>query len=104
MKEIQPVGTKFLRRIVVAVPEQTTRVTLRAEGDFWYTRRMWFGTYGSYDNETVWQKPVDAHPICLSPMEDAVLEFPSQDNGVGPTKRVGYALRIRGWYDFAENR
>lgn len=102
--EIQPVGTKFLRRIVVAVPEQTTRVKLHAEGDFWYTRRLWLGTRSSYEHKIVWQKPVGAQTISLAPMEDAVLEFQCQKEEGGSTKRMGYALRIRGYYDFIKNR
>ena len=102
--EIQPVGTKFLRRIVVAVPERTTGVTLRAEGDFWYTRRLWLGTDGSYEHVTAWQEPMDARPISLLPMEDTVLAFHGHRDTEDSTKRMGYALRIRGYYDFVKNR
>jgi hypothetical protein len=106
--EIQPVGTKFLRRVVVPLPERTTSITLKAPGDFWFTRRLWIGKQADRKRAVIWRRPVDAKAIRLSAMEDAVLEFPAgrerEKREKDSAKRVGYALRIQGYYDFVKNR
>jgi len=106
--EIQPVGTKFLRRVVVPLPERTGGITLKSPGDFWFTRRLWIGKQADRKCAVIWRRPVDAKAIRLAPMEDAVLEFPAgrerEKRGKNSAKRVGYALRIQGYYDFVKNR
>jgi len=101
---IQPVGTKFLRRVVVAMPKPSDHVTLRAEGGFWYTRRLWLGTCRPCDAQIVWQKPLNSYSKRLSPMQQTELEFPGRSHEVGAIRRYGYALRLRGYYDFVESR
>jgi len=115
--DIHPVDTKFLRRVVVPLPERTAGITLKAPGDFWFTRRLWIGKQADRKRAVIWRRPVDAKAIRLAPMEDAVLAFPAGrerekrekrgkrgKRGKDSAKRVGYALRIQGYYDFVKNR
>jgi hypothetical protein len=101
--EIKPVGTKFLRRVVVPLPRRTRSVTLRSPGDFWFTRRLWIGKEIKQKHPPMWRKPTNAQAIGLSPMESAVLKF-SVRSDESSAKRMGYVLRIQGYYDFVKNR
>jgi len=42
-QELLPVGTKFLRRIVVPVSPTARALQIRAPHDMWLVRRAWLG-------------------------------------------------------------
>src|SRR5262249_15558740 len=42
-QELQPVGTKFLRRIVVPIPAKARVLQVRTPGNMWWVRRAWLG-------------------------------------------------------------
>src|SRR5262249_30171470 len=41
---VWPVGTKFLRRVVVPVPAEARRATFNLSESYWLLRRAWIGT------------------------------------------------------------
>ncbi len=92
--EVQPVGTKFLRRIVFAIPSATRKITLRAPNKFWHTRRLWLGQQNKKP-AIYWQSPTQPKPLRLNLNEHAVLNFPAPIDG-----RFAFALRLRGYYEF----
>jgi len=96
---VTPVGTKFLRRVVVSAPKVTSQITLIADGGFWSIRRLWTGARRQCQPAPAWVKPCNVERLRLMPGEEAALEFrldsPKSDGG-----RVAYALRIQGHYDF----
>jgi len=112
---INPVGTKFLRRIVVPVPAGAGQITLRVHPEMWLVRRMWVGTGRSVDSAMRWQSPntargplpdaatlissVDQRRLVLEPMQQVELGFLSPGSNPEPT-RLGYVLRITGYYEF----
>lgn len=113
-RKVAPVGTKLLRRVVVAVPEGAHSVRVQAPGDFWLVRRIWVGT-GHGVEEASWQTPAsvtarergsasllqerDGLHLRLRPGQDADLVF--FPPGPAPEgQRWGYILRLSGYYEF----
>lgn len=110
---IRPVGTKFLRRIVVPVPSGTRTVHFHGLTDWWLLRRLWIGE--GRPAEISWQPPseasgteqdatgllahADGERLRLGPMEEIDLSFRAEhDAGAGPRRR--YLLRMTGYYEF----
>lgn len=109
---VQPVGTKFLRRIVVPIPEgaQVARITL--PGEMWWIHRVWVGTGRPADRDVTWHPPAEsvgpqpdaAWQLCncdglrlrLETGQQADLVFPLPPGG----QRWGYLLKMAGYYDF----
>lgn len=91
--KVKPVGTKFLRRIVLPLPPGTRQITLRAANNFWQTRRLWLGKQRKL-SAIHWQSSANPKTLRLEIHQHAELEFPGASEG-----RFGYALRLRGWYE-----
>ncbi len=98
--EVQPVGTKFLRRVVIPLPETASRVTLQSEGGFWFVRRLWIGKQSPHQTPPQWQRPGNANPANLAPGEYVDLDFPCRWSSVDSSRRTAFALRLRGHYEF----
>jgi hypothetical protein len=108
---VRPVGTKFLRRVVLPVPRQARGVRLRCAGALWQVPRLWVGLGRDAEAAAVWltaasasgpSGPVagllreqDGQRLRLGPMQSAELTFPAADAG-----RCGFVLRMFGYYDF----
>jgi hypothetical protein len=104
---LPPVGTKFLRRVVVPVPPQAHAVRVPAN-PFWTVRRLWAGTGRPADAR--WCSPADGGEVAnllresdgrrlrLGPGEKAVLTFTVPE--AAGAARVGYLLRMSGYYEF----
>jgi hypothetical protein len=114
-QKVSPVGTKLLRRVVVAVPEGVHGVRVQAPGDFWLVRRIWVGSGHCAEEETSWQTAAsvkaresgaasllqqrDGLHLRLRPAQDADLSF--FPPGPAPEgQRWGYILRLSGYYEF----
>lgn len=113
--ELAPVGTKFLRRLVVPVPQGARSVRLVWDADHWLVRRLWKGAARVPQACVTWRSPigargtllqaasslrhVDGDRVRLGPMQEVELLF-------GPAVRenrstcVGYVLRVSGYYEF----
>ena len=108
---VRPVGTKFLRRVVLPVPRQARGVRLRCAGALWQVPRLWVGRGRDAEATAVWlavgsaSGPVpnaasllrkcDGQRLRLAPMEAVELTFPAVKAG-----RCGFVLRTSGYYDF----
>ena len=97
---IDPVGTKFLRRIIVPVPSEAGRVTFRAEGEFWYMRRAWLGRAKEPANHFVESRPLGDVPSSLGPMESADLEFIPGNIPIQSGEKLAHVMRLEGYYEF----
>ncbi len=108
---VQPVGTKFLRRVVIPVPRKTRTVTLTMQGDLWSVRRLWVGARRQPRQPPLWRGPsgplappelkeLDGQRLCLGPNDEVVLEF-AASQPPAPEQRVGHVLRVWGYYVFA---
>jgi hypothetical protein len=114
--ELAPVGTKFLRRIIVAIPNDVREVTFDAANPLWFVRRAWLGS-GRDATSMVWQAPIqasganpraaellrghDQQRLRLAPMEEVDLTFAISDLSA-KMPAPGYVLRMRGYYDFIQ--
>jgi hypothetical protein len=111
---VSPVGTKFLRRVVLPVPPEAATVRLEIPENYWLVPRLWMGTGADVLAEVRWLLP-DAGPaeakaaaalarrdgkrIRLGPGEVIELEFSAADDLPGPAGR-GYVFRLVGYYEF----
>jgi hypothetical protein len=112
--EVQPVGTKFLRRIAIRVPPRSRSVRLSAPADLWFIRRVWTGSGREVEKTIRWHSPTtvkgpvpdarrllshaDKQYLRLAPGQEAEVMFsPEPRTEVG---RWGFALRMRGFYEF----
>lgn len=94
--EIPAVGTKFLRRVVVPIPAGARRAELGGEQSFWFVRRAWTGGQASIEDRSTWISPKRGpHEFELNPLESVDLEFP-----IEMSERLGFALRLNGFYTF----
>jgi hypothetical protein len=112
--EVEPVGSKFLRRIVLRIPGAAQTVYLSAPSDFWFIRRMWTGWHREVEREARWYSPsaarvrgrevtlvlsdVDRQRLRLDPGEEAEVAF-TPGAGAG-RERLAFVLRMRGYYEF----
>ncbi len=112
---IAPVGTKFLRRSVIPVPPGSDHLRLQVRPEMWLVRRMWIGTGRSVAAATDWQTPItavgpvptaltlistpDHQRLVLEPQEEVEVGFLAPGANSKPA-RLGYILRITGYYDF----
>jgi hypothetical protein len=110
---VQPVGTKFLRRVVLTVPRQARGVRLRCAGPLWQVPRLWVGR--GAEVAAVWLtadsasgpdpdaasllRKQDCQRLRLGPLEAVELSFAAPSVADGE-KRRGYVLRMAGYYDF----
>ena len=115
---VEPVGTKFLRRVVVPVPNTAKSVQIEASSGLWFMRRCWVGVSRSSEASVRWKSlsqakgpnhnvkahllAVDEKRLRLEPGEKANLCF-AKDQAETQNARSGYLLRMRGYYDFIEN-
>lgn len=112
---IKSVGTKFLRRIVIPVPEDSRHLRISVVPEFWHLRRIWFGHGRVAEPNCVWQSlniekssaddalellaDHDEKRLKLDPMEDVVLVGIPPELPTG-TDRFGFLLRLSGYYEF----
>jgi hypothetical protein len=112
---VRPVGTKFLRRIVLRVPPGSGCVRLRSSRNWWLLRRLFVGRFRVVEESVVWQPPsavqgpiadarrlllaVDQQRVCLEQSQEVELVFPAPETPA-PGTRWGYVVRMSGYYDF----
>lgn len=112
---LKPVGTKFLRRVVVPVPRGAHSATLTAPTDLWFVPRIWIGAGRAVDAEVTWRSPAgamdpdsravrllvkaDREGLRLEPMRKVDLVFKAGD-APAPATRPGYVLEMRGYDEF----
>lgn len=94
---IEAVGTKFLRRVVVQIPEGATSAKLGGEEPFWFNRRAWIGNQASIEGRSAWASPTnfESGEFRLNPTETAELRFPIELSG-----SLRFALSLSGFYTF----
>ncbi len=112
---IDPVGTKFLRRVAVLIPVGARELKLRFRRQMWLVRRMWIGTSRPVDSAMQWRTPiavrgpatnalglmatVDRQRLVLNPQQAIEVEFLPAEVRSDPAK-MGYVLRMMGYYEF----
>jgi len=115
VREVKPVGTKFLRRIVIPVEPEARLVRLSAGEGFWFVHRLWVGVGKTVENTIRWESPVsakgptpealtalmraDRERLRLDPSQEVELTFKPKelsDNG----NRLGFLVRVTGYYEF----
>jgi hypothetical protein len=113
-QELQPVGTKFLRRIVVPVPAEARTLRISAPGNMWFLRRAWLG-HGQMAQGVTWLSATDTTGLKADALrllrdrdEDRLVLTPMQEVDLGfmapmtdPEKaHHRFVLRIWGYYEF----
>lgn len=112
---VEPVGTKFLRRVVLPVPEGCRSVRIQAPGGFWRVNRVFLGRGRIVDHETVWTTgmlpetpnsaesrrlaPIDYRRLRLDPNDEVVLDF-KEERQAKRDEVLRYVLRMTGYYEF----
>jgi hypothetical protein len=108
---LSPVGSKFLRRVVVSVPRRACAAQLPGTNSLWQVRRAWSGTGRLAAAEACWQAPVapseaadllrqpDGRRLRLDPAQEVVLTFAAPEALSGGW-RWGFLLRLSGYYEF----
>lgn len=100
---VRPVGTKFLRRVVVPLSGKATQIELSAQEGLWFIRRLWFGSLRRHPLPVRWRPARGVTHCRLEPMTHRILRFPPpEDHGRG--QRLGHALRLHGYYEFLPRR
>jgi hypothetical protein len=113
-QQLQPVGTKFLRRIVVAVPPSAQTVKIGAPGSMWLVRRAWLGQ-GRLAQDVTWLsasqasgdeadalrllRARDRHRLVLRPGQEVYLGFVAPLTGAEHSHHR-FVLRMWGYYEF----
>jgi hypothetical protein len=109
--KLAPVGSKFLRRVVVPVPPRARAAHLPGTNPLWEIRRAWSGTGRIAEAGTFWHAPVapataadllrqpDGRRLRLDPAREVVLTFTAPDFLFGGG-RWGFLLRFTGYYEF----
>lgn len=110
---LQPVGTKFLRRVVVPVPPEARTVQLTAPSRIWLVRRAWLGR-GQVAQNVTWLSASEAsglevdvlgflrdhdeHRLVLAPLQEVDLSFmaPAEVSG---NLHHRFVLRLWGYYE-----
>jgi hypothetical protein len=113
-QELQPIGTKFLRRIVVPVPPMARTLRISAPGAMWHVRRAWLGlgqpakgvtwlsaieASGAGDGALELLRDRDGRSLVLGPMREVDLGFPATGS-VADNPAHRFVLRMWGYYEF----
>ena len=109
---------KFLRRVVVPLPDTAKSVQICASPGLWFMRRCWLGVSRDAYTRVRWELPSDAEGptrdtrdlvlsldekrLRLGPGEQASLRFTAKQAGVYDG-RFGYVLRMCGHYYFLDD-
>jgi hypothetical protein len=112
-RQVQPVGTKFLRRIVVPIEPRASMVRLKAKEGLWFIRRLWIGSGRSVEGSIRWQSPdhaggpvgdakqlllcADGQRLRLDPNQEVELTFNPMPQD--KDSRTSFVLRMTGYYD-----
>jgi hypothetical protein len=112
-RKLLPVGTKFLRRIVVPIPSEAHTLRINALSKMWFVPRTWLGQ-GQVAKHVAWLSATDArglgadtlgllrnrdaHRLTLAPMQEVDLSFiaPRQASKGQPCR---FVLRMWGYYE-----
>jgi hypothetical protein len=113
--DLRAVGTKFLRRIVVPVPQGSGSVRLEARRGWWQVTRLWVGQSRAVEPGILWRtasavdgpvtdacrllRSVDQQRVRLEPGQELELTFPASEPAQVAT-RWGYVVRMTGYYEF----
>jgi hypothetical protein len=113
VQKLLPVGTKFLRRIVVPIPPEARTLRISAPRSMWIVPRAWLGQ-GRAANDVAWLsardirglgadilgllREPDGHRLALAPMQEVDLSFtaPRQASKGRPYR---FVLRVWGYYE-----
>ena len=102
-RSVRPVGTKFLRRVVVPLSGKARQIELSAQEGLWFIRRLWFGSLRRHPLRLRWRPAREVTQCRLEPMTYRILRFPPpEDHGRG--QRLGHAIRLHGYYEFLPPR
>jgi hypothetical protein len=111
-QELQPVGTKFLRRVVVPVPPGARSLHVSAPCDLWLVRRAWLGQ-GRPAQGVAWLSATEAtgpedaagllrgrdgRRLVLAPIQEVDLSFVAPETD--PENQAHrFVLRMWGYYE-----
>jgi hypothetical protein len=110
---INPVGTKFLRRVLIPLPAGTSHVDLACPAGMWWVRRAWLGQ-GHPASIVHWLSPTEAtgpedalsllHAcdrarLQLTEREETQLTF-TLPSTIKSAQHLFYVLRMHGYYEF----
>jgi hypothetical protein len=111
--ELLPVGTKFLRRIVVPVPPEARTLRISAPAGMWLVRRAWLG-HGHEAPDVTWLSATEASGVeadapgllrdrdeqrlVLAPMQEVDLCFTAPE-ATSEGRRHQFVLRMCGYYE-----
>jgi hypothetical protein len=112
-QELLPVGTKFLRHIVVPVPPHARTLQISGPKDMWLVRRAWLGQ-GRLAQNVVWLSATNAsgHEVdvlgllrdrdeprlVLAPMQAVDLVF-TAPAAISDNQHHRFVLRLCGYYE-----
>jgi hypothetical protein len=112
-RELLPVGTKFLRRIVVPVPPAARALRISAPAQMWLVRRAWLG-HGHMAQDVAWLSATetsgveadalallrdhDEQRLVLAPMQEVDLRFTAPEAALEKRDHQ-FVLRMWGYYD-----
>jgi hypothetical protein len=112
-RELLPVGTKFLRRIVVPVPPDARTLRISAPTEMWLVRRAWLG-HGHMAQDVAWLAATEASGVeadapamlrhrdeqrlVLAPMQQVDLRFTAPETALEKRSHQ-FVLRMWGYYE-----
>jgi hypothetical protein len=108
-RALLPVGTKFLRRIIVPVPPEARTLRISAPAEMWLVRRAWLG-HGHMAQDVAWLSATEARGVeadalallrhrdeqrlVLAPMQEVDLRFTAPEVVL---EKPGYQFVFRMW-------
>ncbi len=114
-RSVQPVGTKFYRRVAVQIPDGARRARVHLPIPLWFVHRAWLAAGRNAAGAVSWFSPVrargpatdaaerlrhrDGMRLRLNPTEEVDLTF-RLPAGRTESERMGYLLRLSGYYVF----
>ncbi len=109
---IPPVGTKFLRRVVIPVAADSSEIHLTCPAGLWWVRRAWTGSgklvsmqwlsTSQDDAAGAALQARDGRRLRLAPDKEAEISF-RMPPGLGNQNNLRFALRLFGYYEFLES-
>lgn len=94
---IEPVGTKFLKRVLVFVPPNSSSIQIANPLKYWDVRRVWGGVPADKQPDIQWISPRNRESLILPPNTARTYIF---DNLSDSSSNVSFAIRARGYYEF----
>jgi hypothetical protein len=111
---VSPIGTKFLRHIVVPLPRGSRAINLSGPAGMWWVRRAWLGQ-GQLAQVKIWLTPTpsiddssttallqarDGRRLELNRNKEVTLTFNLPSSAVSAERPLFFILGMHGYYEF----